>query len=171
MSALKFLTIAANGAQQLIAAITSSAGAGDGNKVIATGADGKIHSSFFPTGFGDETGVAVAGENLAAGNFVNVYNNAGVATVRKADASNGRDANGFVLAAVASGSNATVYRMGANNQLSGLIPGATYYLSATTAGTVTTTAPSASGQMIQELGTAFDATTLIFTDRGVVEIV
>lgn len=171
MSALKFLTRAASGAQQLIAAITTSAGAGDGNKILATGADGKIHSSFFPTGFGDDTGIAVASENLAAGNFVNVYDNAGAATVRKADASNGRDANGFVLAAVTSGANATVYRMGSNNQLAGLTTGATYYLSATTAGTATTAAPTTSGQMIQELGSAFNPTTLVFTDRGFVEIV
>lgn len=169
MSTNKFLTIVA-GVQRLVTAIATSAGAGDASKIIATDGTGKIDSSFFPTGFGDETITIVASENLSAGHFVNVYDNSGTPNVRKADASNGRDANGFVLAAVTASNNATVYQIGENNQLTSLTAGTTYYLSATTAGAATTTAPSTSGQIIQELGTAFSTTALVFVDRGFIEI-
>ena len=45
MSALKFLTRLSTGAIQLVSAITASGGGTDGNKVVATGADGKLDAS------------------------------------------------------------------------------------------------------------------------------
>lgn len=170
MSSNKFVTII-NGVRTLVTAIATSAGVGDANKIVATGADGRLSSTLLPVGIGADTFSAPTTEALAAGNFVNVYDNAGTANVRKADASNGRDANGFVLEAVANAANATVYRMGTNTQLTSLTAGITYYLSPTTAGTATATAPSTSGQIIQELGTASTATSLNFVDRGFVSIV
>lgn len=170
MTTNKFLTLV-NGVRQLVTAISASAGAGDASKIISTNSSGKLDNTFLPTGVGPDTTTVVTSENLAAGDFVNIYNNTGTSTARKADASNGRDANGFVLAAVTSGQNATVYRLGENNQLTSLAPGTTYYLSATTAGQAAVTAPSATGQIVQELGVAFSATTLVFVDRGFIEIV
>ena len=170
MSTNKFLTIVTGGVQRLVTAISSSAGAGDANKIIATDSTGKIDSTLFPTGLGAETVSMTASENLSAGHFVNVWLDSGTPKVRKADASNGRDANGFVLAAVTSGNAATVYQMGNNNQLSSLTADTLYYLSATTAGTPTATAPSTSGQIIQELGTAFSSSSIPFVDRGYIEI-
>lgn len=51
-----------------------------------------------------------ASESLSAGDFVNIWSDAGTPKVRKADAStSGKEAVGFVLSAVTSGSQATVY--------------------------------------------------------------
>jgi hypothetical protein len=50
----------------------------------------------------------------------------------------------------------------------GLVPGSTYYLSDAGAGQLTATAPSASGSLIQTLGVARNATTLVvMIDRDV----
>ena len=74
-------------------------------------------------------------------------------------ATGGKKLDGFVIAAVASGASATVYRNGLNTGLSGLTPGADYYLG-TTAGTFTATPPSAAGQTLQYAGKAITATSL-----------
>lgn len=169
MSALKFMTVLASGVQQLVAAIQASAGAADANKIIATGSDGKLDTTLLPTGVGPDTVTIEASENLAAGDFVNIHDSAG-AKVRKADASNGRPAGGFVLAAVTSGQNATVYLSGRNTELTSLTPGTRYYLSAAAAGTATATAPTASGQLVQYLGTADSATSLVFEDNDYVDL-
>ena len=86
----------------------------------------------------------------------------GTAKARKADATTaGKEANGFVLSAVTLGNNATVYFDGTDTQLSSLTPGAVYYL-ATTAGGVTDTPPSGSGNVLQRVGRALSATELTF---------
>jgi len=138
-------------------ATATSAGAGDAGKVVALNAQGDIDASMLPTGIGADTALIAASENLAAGDFVNVYNDSG-AKCRKADASTaGKHAHGFVLEAVTSGANATVYFEGANNQVSGATPG-DVYLSASAAGGFTSTPPSASGNVVQRLGVAVSAT-------------
>jgi hypothetical protein len=144
-------------------ALTSSAGAGDAGKIPGLDATGRFDPSMMPVGLGAESQTIQASEALAAGDYVNIWTDTGAARVRKADATSaGKEANGFVLAAVSSGASATVYAPSqTNTQLSGLTPGAQYYLS-TTAGGVTTTPPSGSGNVIQKLGRAGSATTIVF---------
>lgn len=168
MSTKLFLTLA-NGIQQLVSGITSSAGAGDADKLIATDSSGKLDSTFLPVGVGADTITIEASENLAAGDFVNIHDATGV-RVRKADASNTRPAHGFVLASVTSGNNATVYLSGRNTGLTGLTVGARYYLSAATAGGAVATAPSASGNISQYLGVADSTTSIQFEDNSYVSI-
>jgi len=104
-----------------------------------------------------------ASEALAAGDLVHVWPNAGVSNARKADASaTGKRARGYVLSAVASGATATVYFEGRNDQLSGLTPGSDLYLSPTTPGRVTATVPTGTGQVVQPVGVAINATTMNF---------
>lgn len=148
---------------------TSSAGAGDAGKVVALDGAGRIDSSMMPVGIGADTATIVASEALSAGDFVNVWDDAGTIKVRKADATAaGKEADGFVLAAVSSAANATVYFEGQNNQRSGLTLGARYFLS-TTAGGVTTTAPTGSGNVVQYLGRAVSATAISFEgDEGII---
>ena len=94
---------------------------------------------------------------------MDIYDNVGVATCRKADAATaGKYATGFVLEAVTSGANALVYFEGPNNQLTGLTSGQRLFLSASAAGTVTPTAPSASGNVVQYVGRAISATSMSF---------
>jgi hypothetical protein len=159
--AQKFLRILAGVISELEALVTS-AGAGDAGKIPALDATGKLDNSLMPVGIGADSKILVASENLAAGDLVNVWNDTGTAKARKADATvAGKEANGFVLAAVTSGNNATVYFDGTDTQLSGLTPGAVYYL-ATTAGGVTATPPSGSGNVVQRVGRALSATELTF---------
>lgn len=137
----------------------TSTGVSEAGKIVALDSNGKLDSTLLPTGVGAETVSVLASENLAAGDFVNTYNNAGTLNVRKADADNNRAATGFVLANVTSGNNATVYLAGINNQLSSLTPGAKYFLG-TTAGAVSTDGPTTSNALWQALGKAISDTAI-----------
>lgn len=149
------------GALQEKEAITSSAGAGDTGKIPALDGAGRLDTSMMPVGIGADTATIEASETLAAGDMVNIHDATG-RRVRKADASNGREIHGFVLSAVTSGQNGTVYFEGTITGLSGLTIGAKYFLSASTAGEIVATAPSGSGELVQRAGTAISATELSF---------
>ena len=106
----------------------------------------------------------MASEALAAGDFVNVWNDTGAFKVRKADATTaGKDAHGFVLDAVSSGNPATVYFEGTNTQVTGQTPGNVFLQ--TTAGSGGSTVPSSSGNVVQQIGIATSATSVNF-ERG-----
>ncbi len=160
MPAKKYLSLN-NGRLQEVQATTVSAGAADEGKIVALDATGRIDQSMMPVGLGADTAIIVASEPLSAGDYVNVWNDAGTPKARKADAStSGKEAVGFVLAAVTSGGNAIVYFEGRNTAVSGKTPGARQYLSATTPGATTETPPAGTGQVVQMLGVAVDATSI-----------
>ena len=132
------------------------------NKTAKLDASGKLDSSVMPTGIGADTAVIVASEALADGDLVNIWNNAGTANVRKADAnSSGKEAHGFVLAAVASSASATVYFEGTNSHCTGLTPGI-QFLSSSTPGKSAASAPTGTGKIVQNVGIAINATTINF---------
>jgi hypothetical protein len=140
--------------------VTTSAGAADGAKIVQLDAGGKLDITLFPTGIGADAVTILASEAIAAGAWVNVYNNAGTANVRNAIASGpGFKAFGYVKSAVASGASATVFFDDVNDSLSGLTPGE-QYLSSTVPGAGTATAPSASGKIVQKLGVATSTTSV-----------
>ncbi len=122
-----------------------------------------------PSGPGAAMVSIVASEALSAGNVVNVWLDGSTPKVRKADATMaGKEADGFVLEAVNSGGDATVYFEGLNHELTALTPGSRYYL-ATTAGTITANAPSVTGNVLQYVGRAVSTTSLTFApDEGTV---
>lgn len=140
----------------------TSAGAGDAGKIVALDSSGRIDSSMMPSGIGADTEVMATSENLSSGDLVNIWNDSGTRKARKADASNGRRAHGFVLAGTTSPNNATVYLSGDITGLTSLTPGAAYYLSGSTAGAATATSPSTAGQLSQEIGIAVSATAIAF---------
>lgn len=158
-----YLTVL-NGIKTLVAALQTSAGAGDAGKLVALDPTGKISDTMMPVGIGAETAVIAVSESLAAGDWVNIYGSSG-AKCRKADATTaGKEAHGFVLAAVNFPGEATVYGISQmNNQLSGLTPGEMYWLSTTAGQGVATTPPSASGNVVQRLGKAVSATEIVFS--------
>lgn len=146
------------------AAVQASAGAGDAGKIPALDASGRLDTTMLPVGIGADTATITTSEALAAGDFVNVHNSTG-AKVRKADAStSGKEAHGFVLAAVASGQSATVYFEGTNTQVTSVTPGPVF-LSATTPGASTSTAPSGSGQVVQRIGYGTSTTAINFQSQ------
>lgn len=141
----------------------SSAGAGDADKLVALGADGRIDSTMMPTGIGADTASITTSEALAAGDFVNIWSSTG-AKVRKADATiAGKEAMGFVLAAYGSGVPATVYFEGTNTGVTGQTPGNVFL--STTAGLAAAAAPSASGNAVQRIGFATSATSINFQSQ------
>lgn len=143
------------------AATQTSAGVGSAGVVIAANSSGVLDTTFLPPGIGPGVQVVPSSENLAAGDFVNIYSNAGVATARKADASVAtKPALGFVIAAVTSPANATVYALGEpNTAQTGLTVG-DQWLSETTPGKTQTTPTSTSGHRKQYLGFATSATSI-----------
>jgi hypothetical protein len=148
-----------------VEATVSSSGATEAGKIIALDGSGKLDNSVLPTGIGATVKVAATTENLSAGNLVNLFNDGGTIKARKADASNGRRAHGFVLTGVTSPNNATVYLDGTITGLTGLTPGAAYYLSGSTAGAATATAPTTASYISQEIGIALSATEINFEEQ------
>jgi hypothetical protein len=145
--------------------ITTSAGAGDSSKLVQTDSNGRWDISLMPAGIGAEVSIVPSFENLTAGNFINLFNNGGAVNSRKADATtNTKNAHGFTLATVTAPASSTIYGISTKNTaLSALTIGADYWL-ATTPGGVTTTAPSATGNYVQELGTTESATAMVFSN-------
>lgn len=149
-----------NGDETTSTPLETSAGAGDQGKLVGLDASGKINQNMMPTGVGPELVSFVVGSTVAAGDLVNFYDDAGTAKIRRADASNGRVANGFVKTGATSGS-IDVYMDGTISGMSGLTAGTRYYLSGSP-GQVTATAPVTSGSRVQYVGTAVNATSLSF---------
>lgn len=161
--AKKYLKYGAGGDPQAQEATVVSAGAGNAGDILALDASGKIDMTVLPTGVGAEVATLVATEALQAGDYVNIWDDAGTPKVRLADNSNGRRAHGFVKAAVSISSNATVYFEGDNDSLSSLTAGLDVFLG--TAGNVIQSAPAESsvGTIVQRLGVA-RAATIVSTD-------
>jgi len=160
MAAKKFLRLV-NGVLTEIFGVQTSAGAGNAGDLVSLDNSGRIDNSMMPVGIGADTATITASETLAAGDWVNVWNDASTAKVRKADATTaGKEVHGFVLSAVNSGNPATVYFEGTNTQVTGQTPGPVYLQ--TTAGAGGTTIPSASGNVVQQVGVAVSATSVNF---------
>ncbi len=167
--ATKFI-IQENGQLKEKAGVVTSAGAANAGDIPALDSSGKLDTTVLPSGIGAATKVVVASESLTAGDFVNIYDNAGTPSVRKANATDTtKPAHGFVKAAVTNGSNATVYLDGENNSLTGLTAGSRYYLG-TTGGQATATAPSATGNNLQFVGYATSTTTIQFVQDAGIEL-
>lgn len=164
-----FIRLEADGRKKQVSAAAASTGAADQNRLVKTGPDGRIDSTLLPTGIGDESKGVEASEALNAGDFVNIFDLGGASRVRRANATAaGSEAVGFVLDNFAAGEQATVFFEGENTALTGLTAGQTLFLSADTPGGVTTTPPSAVGNIVQIVGKACDATSAIFKeDDGV----
>ena len=142
--------------------IDVSAGATSAGQVLVLNSAGTIDTTAMPSGITPPTFSILTSEALAAGNWTNTYSNAGVANVRKADGStSGKESNGFVLAAFASGVNATVYTGGINTAVTTQTPG-TVFLSSVTPGAGTTLGATGVGQTYQQVGIATSPTAVVF---------
>lgn len=164
MAAKKFLRLV-NGDRVEIPGVQTSAGVTNAGDIPALDDTGRLSTTMLPVGVAPDLKPAIAFEALAAGDFVNLFTNAGVLNARKADATNpAKFANGFVLAAVLVGATGSVYGLSSiNNAVAGLTPGAAYWLSNATPGGIVTPAPTyLAGQICQKIGTATAANEIWF---------
>lgn len=149
-----------NGRPVLKAALAASSGAGDAGKIPKLDSTGRIDQTMMPVGIGADAKVFTAAEDISARALVHV-NSSG--QIVNADASNDRQAVGFVTDAIANAGTGTVYFDGTISGLSGLTAGARYFLSDSTPGGIITTAPTTgAGKCSQEIGTATSTTELSF---------
>ena len=163
MAGQKFIQHGVNGLTEKIA--TQVGGAGSENKIPALDDNGRFPEEMMPSGIGADTAGITASEALGFGDFVNVYNDAGVSKARKSDGTtNGKPASGFVKVSVSSGALATVYFDGNNDAVTGATPGKAYL--STIAGKASSTPPSASGNLVQILGVATSPTSINFTQSS-----
>lgn len=161
----KYLTLDANNRRIEREATTTSSGAANAGDIPALDPNGRLHESMMPVGVGADVMVAPSSENLAAGDYVNLWSDAGTLKVRKADASAAsaaKLADGFVKENVTSPANATVYFDGANDQVSGLTAGVIYALSHSVPGGVVAlaSATTTAGHTLQVVGKATSATSI-----------
>ena len=163
MAASKFLRYVGGVVTEVFGKQTSS-GVADAGAIVALDDSGRIDESMMPVGLGADTANVEASETLAAGDWVNLWDDAGAFKVRKADATTpGKAVHGFVLSSAPANASATVYFEGTNTQVSGMTPGDVFL--ATTAGAGSTTPPTGSGNVVQRLGVAVSATAVSF-ERG-----
>lgn len=141
---------------------TTSAGAADAGKIVALDSSGKFDASMLPASSGGATLTLTAAEAIAAGALVNIDSTGKIRNANATDAT--KPAMGFVLAAIASAATGAVYFGGnINSGSAGLTVGAPVYLSATTPGGATATAPSAAGNLVQQVSPcAVSATEFVF---------
>jgi hypothetical protein len=157
MSAKKFIRNIAGRLTEVLG-IVVSAGAGNDGDIPALDASGKLDISLMPSGIGASTISATATETISAGDWVNLWLNGGILSVRKADATtNAKPCNGYAVAGITSAASGTIYLGGQNSGVTGRTIGAMQYLS-TTPGASVETAPSGSGNLVQQLGPALAAT-------------
>lgn len=153
----KFLTLDDTGKKKDEAqGVSSTTGVNEANSLISTDADGFIDPSFLRE---TESISRPTSENIDALDFVNVYDDGGTPTARKADASAfGTRAFGVVLNNVTSPAAATIQSEGVVGGFTGLTVGEPVFLSDATPGEITQTPPTASGSVWQKLGEATSAT-------------
>lgn len=122
-----------------------------------------------PTAPAADEGEFEAYEDLDAGDVLNIFDDGGIAKVRKADASdNTKPAHCFCVdnavgSSFLGGDTVRVFFISNEHAigLAALTPGQRLYLSET-AGEMTATPPTGSGKVVQVLGVAKSATTMLF---------
>ena len=120
---------------------------------------------------GADTVVVPTSENLSANEIVNLYNNSGAITARKADAGiNKYQANGYVKASTTAPANATIFLDGTcPGTFAATDAGKPVFLS-DTAGTTTLTPVSGSGKLHQLIGYVTSTTGFDFEVESPIEL-
>lgn len=142
-------------------AFVAVGGSANANKAVELNSEGFIDSSMLASA---EVKVGLASESITAKELVYIKADG---TVAKASAAvSGHKTQGWAANSASVGQPVTVHQEGTIGGLSGLTPEATLFLSATTAGGYTETAPTGSGETLQVIGVALSATELNFTNSG-----
>lgn len=150
-------------------ALNSSAGATDAGKIPALDSTGKLNSNMMPSGVSAAVQSVTADGDLSQYDIVNIYNNSGTLSARKADAGTNRyQAHAFCPAAISNGATGNVQMEGSITG-SAMTPGADQFLS-DTPGDYSETPPTGTGKIVQKVGYATSATTLYFTAGNYIQL-
>jgi hypothetical protein len=141
------------------------------NKTLTQGAGVAVTISGNNVVVGAAPVVLTASENIAAGALINVWDNAGVAEAQNANATDAtKPADGFAVVAATTGQQVQVMLPGqVDTELTGLTPGALYFLDVNPGGVVATP-PSTAGNLVQQVGKAISATSLIFNPHQGIQL-
>lgn len=117
------------------------------------------------------SGSVQASEDIAAHDFVNVYNDgSGNLRVRRADATDpNKFANGFAAAPIANGASGSI-SFGGINAATVSTPQAAVYLSDATPGAFVATPPATAGHIVQQLGPALPGAGIPFQPQPAVTL-
>lgn len=137
--------------------------------VLTNGKIEQLQSSDYISEVNLPTATNANAGTLSAGMVVYITTAGGSIDKAKADASGTMDAEGFVVADIASSASGSYQDSGnltlstsvwdaVTGQTGGLTAGSDYYVSSATAGKITTTPPSTTGQFVQPVGTAVSTT-------------
>ena len=146
---------------------TQIGGSGKENLIPALDNTGRFSETMMPVGLVADVKNMVASEDIGGGDLINVWNDGGVFKIRKADASNGRNAHAFILASVLLGNSINAYFEGIITGLSGQTP-VQYWLDGAIAGKAVTSPPSNPAHIIQKVGMGISATERSFEPGDVI---
>lgn len=139
----------------------SAATTATANAIVGLDATGKINANMMPNGVGVEAKSVVASGNIAQWDIVNVFLDVATLKARKADpGTNKYHACAYAPAAILDTETGNVYTSG---WVTGtFVPGTIYYLDDDPIGTVSATAPSVAGGIVQQVGVGVSETELEF---------
>lgn len=151
-----YIKVDANGDLLYANAKNSSTGPSDSDEMVKLNAQGKIDVTMLPNTDGSSI---QAGENLAARDIVYID----AASEGKKAVATGMNSVGigFVADSINDTASGIYYQQGELSGFSSLAPNDVYFLSETIPGGITNNPPALSGQVIQKVGRAKDASTLI----------
>lgn len=168
MAAPRYSSWLAGKFQQIVAVIVS-AGAADGEKIVATDTNGRLHQSLMPSGIVPDQKTGIASGAISANDLCYIMSDGKIA--RASAAAGGNEAVGWATAAAVDGASVTIQMEGIMTT-TGLTPGAAYFLSDATPGALLISpgpATSLANKLGQFIGTAISATELEFEpDRAVI---
>lgn len=161
MPAPRYLALVGGFIKNIVASVVG----GTPFTIVSTGSDGFIDRSYLKD---QVTKSMVASENIAAGDQVNIWDDAGTPKLRKADASGGlaKKSDGYAPAAILSGASGLIVSgQEINTAVAGLTPVADYFLSATVPGGVAKATdpgyPTTAGHISQFIGKSTAAAELM----------
>lgn len=153
---------ATTGRMRELLAAQSSVGPADADRIVALAADGKLDPSLLPSTVGQTVTVLEADEELEAGEYVYIFDDAGTPKTALATGGvGGNPAIGFVLDHWYAADMAVVFLSGLNTGVIGRTAGARQYLGETSGEGVETPLTGAL-KLHQFLGKAVSATAVNF---------
>lgn len=150
--------------------IVTSAGAGDASKMIQTDSNGLIDPSLMPSGITPDQKSGTSNGSITAKDLCFVET---AGTIARATAAAGtpQPTIGYALTSVATGQPIVIQLEGKISGLTGLTPGARYFLSdVTPGGLLIAPGPTGAGKISQFVGTALSATELNFEPDQAIDL-